>query len=198
MSDTQNLCVWQLVFWLLVVSSFNYFKMHACSYHLQAFFFKYLTVAACMLSVMKMLLKEEVGGHALNSHGNYIVDHGKSLKNHRIVVLNFCWNPEWGCLSIESQPQNHEFRNVVCLHRESTSKCWIRQIMIVIPPANFVCGGYTVLALSLCACVRPSVTFWFLTILKSHCWTFIKPCKHVYICKTNTLDKKVRARGQFY
>ena len=24
-----NLCVWQLVFWLLVVSSFNYFKMHA-------------------------------------------------------------------------------------------------------------------------------------------------------------------------
>ena len=24
------------------------------------------------------LLKEEVGGRALNSHGNYIVDHGKS------------------------------------------------------------------------------------------------------------------------
>ena len=47
-------------------------------------------------------------------------------------------------------------------------------------------------------CVRPSVTFCFLNILKSHCWIFIKPCKHVHICKTNTLDKKVRARGQFY
>ena len=46
--------------------------------------------------------------------------------------------------------------------------------------------------------VRPSVRFCFLTILKSHCWIFIKPCKHVYICKTNTLDKKVGARGQFY
>ena len=46
-----------------------------------------------MLSVVKMLLKGEVGGHALNSHGNYIVDHGKSWKNHRIVFLNFCGNP---------------------------------------------------------------------------------------------------------
>ena len=49
-----------------------------------------------------------------------------------------------------------------------------------------------------CPCVRPSVTFCFLNNLKSHCWIFIKPCKHVHICKTNTLDKKVRARGQFY
>ena len=31
-----------------------------------------------MLSVVKLSLKEEVGGHALNSHGNYIADHGKS------------------------------------------------------------------------------------------------------------------------
>ena len=30
---------------------------------------------------------------ALNSHGNYIVDHGKSWKNHGIVFLNFCGNP---------------------------------------------------------------------------------------------------------
>ena len=35
----------------------------------------------------------EVGGCALNSHGNCIVDHGKSLKNHGIVFLNFCENP---------------------------------------------------------------------------------------------------------
>ena len=82
--------------------------------------------------------------------------------------------------------------------------------ILFIPPANFVCGGYTVFTLSVracvcvcvrasvCASVRPSVTFCFLNILKSHCWIFIKPCKHVHICKTNTLDKKVRARGQFY
>ena len=45
-----------------------------------------------MLSVVKMLLKREVGGRAFNSHGNYIVDHGKSgncvfefLRNHPAV-----------------------------------------------------------------------------------------------------------------
>ena len=37
-----------------------------------------------MLSVVKMSLKGEVGGHALNSHGNYI------MENHGIVFLNFC------------------------------------------------------------------------------------------------------------
>ena len=52
--------------------------------------------SACMLSVVKMMLKGEVGGHALNSVGNYIVDHGKSWKNHGIVFLNFCGNPDWG------------------------------------------------------------------------------------------------------
>ena len=49
---------------------------------------------AFMLSVVKMPLKGEIGGHALNSHGNYIVDHGKPWKNHGIVFLNFCGNPE--------------------------------------------------------------------------------------------------------
>ena len=34
--------------------------------------------SAFMLSVVKMLPKGEVGSRALNSHGNYIVDHGKS------------------------------------------------------------------------------------------------------------------------
>ena len=61
-----------------------------------------------------------------------------------------------------------------------------------------LCGGYTVFTLSVCPCVRLSVTFCFLNNSKSHCWIFIKPCKHVHICKTNTLDKKGRARGQFY
>ena len=35
--------------------------------------------SAFMLSVVKML-KREVGGSALNGHGNYIVDHGKSME----------------------------------------------------------------------------------------------------------------------
>ena len=50
--------------------------------------------SAFMPSMVKMLLKGEVGGCALNSHGNYMVDHGKSWKNHGIVVLKFCGNPE--------------------------------------------------------------------------------------------------------
>ena len=58
--------------------------------------------------------------------------------------------------------------------------------------------GIYIFTLSVCACVRPSVTFGFFNILKSHCWIFIKPCKHVHICKTNTLDKKVRARVYIY
>ena len=51
-----------------------------------------LLQTAFMLSMVKMSLKGEVGGHALNRHGNYIVDHGKSWKNHGIVFLNFCEN----------------------------------------------------------------------------------------------------------
>ena len=58
--------------------------------------------SAFMLSVVKMPLKLEVGGHALNSHGNYIVDHGKSWKNHGIVFLNICGNPERSCLLLSS------------------------------------------------------------------------------------------------
>ena len=38
--------------------------------------------------------KGELEGHVLKSHGNYIVDHGKSWKNHGIVFLNFCGNPD--------------------------------------------------------------------------------------------------------
>ena len=49
--------------------------------------------SAFMLSVVKILLKREVGGCELNSHGNFIVDCVKSWKNHGIVFLNFCGNP---------------------------------------------------------------------------------------------------------
>ena len=49
---------------------------------LQACLCKYITVAAfhIYLSVVKMPVKGEVGGHALKSHGNYIVDHGKIME----------------------------------------------------------------------------------------------------------------------
>ena len=56
--------------------------------------------AVFMLSVVKMVLKGEVGGHALNSHENYIVDHGKSWKNHGIVFLNFCGNSASECQTV--------------------------------------------------------------------------------------------------
>ena len=43
-----------------------------------------------MLCMVKMSLKGEVGGRALNSHGNYIVDY---IENHgKIMELYFCGN----------------------------------------------------------------------------------------------------------
>ena len=36
--------------------------------------------SAFYLSVVNMPPKGEVGGHALKSHGNYIVDHGKIME----------------------------------------------------------------------------------------------------------------------
>ena len=56
--------------------------------------------SAFMLSVVTMLLKGEVGVCALNSHGNYIVDRGKSWKNHGIVFLNFCGNPKYRKITV--------------------------------------------------------------------------------------------------
>ena len=69
-----------------------------------------------------------------------------------------------------------------------------RSLAFILPPPPHthklcLCWVYC-LTLSVRACVRASVTFCFLNILKNHCWIFIKPCKHVHICKTNTLDKK--------
>ena len=73
-----------------MVSSFNYFKIHAWSTCMLL-----LLHSAYMLSMVKLLLKGEVGVCALNSLGNYIVDHGKSWKSYGIVFLNFCGNPEF-------------------------------------------------------------------------------------------------------
>ena len=49
--------------------------------------------SAFMLFMVKMLVKGEVEGSALNRHGNYIVDHGKSWKDHAVVFLKFLWEP---------------------------------------------------------------------------------------------------------
>ena len=49
--------------------------------------------SAFILYAVKMLLKGLVGGCALKSHGKYIVDHGKSWKNHGIMFLKFLWEP---------------------------------------------------------------------------------------------------------
>ena len=77
--------------------------MHALStsmYCLQACLLKYSTVSAFRIYALHGENDKNLGeveGCALNSHGNYIVNHGKSWKNHRIVFLNFCGNP--GCFS---------------------------------------------------------------------------------------------------
>ena len=62
--------------------------------------------SAFMLCMVKMTIKGEAGGPALNCHGNYIVDHGKSWKNHGIEFLNFCRN------SAESKLTAMEFRGL--------------------------------------------------------------------------------------
>ena len=46
-----------------------------------------------MLRVVNTSLKGRLEA-VHSSHGNYIVDHGKSWKNHRIAFLNFCGNPD--------------------------------------------------------------------------------------------------------
>ena len=52
---------------------------------------------------------------AFNSHGNYIVDHGKSWKNHGIVFLNSCGNPD--------SSSWHQFTATAVLLRSHTVYC---------------------------------------------------------------------------
>ena len=71
----------------LATGGFNYFQMHAWSTGMLL-----LLHPTFMRSVVKMLLKGEVRGRALNiinSHGNYIVDHGKSWN----CDFEFLWEP---------------------------------------------------------------------------------------------------------
>ena len=82
MSDSQFFDFWW--FQVLIISK----CMHGLSTSMLL-----LLHSAFMLRVANMLLKEEVRCNVLNSHGNYIADHGKSWKNHGIVFLNSCGNP---------------------------------------------------------------------------------------------------------
>ena len=54
---------------------FLLFQNHACMVYKHAYLNALLLLQSTLL---KMPLNGEVGGHALNSHGNYDVDHGKS------------------------------------------------------------------------------------------------------------------------
>ena len=76
-------------------------------HYLQACLFKYITVAAFYFYAQCGEDAAKRGGW--NSHGNYIVDHGKSWKNHGIVFLHFCGNPVsgmWLCVVfVLSSPQ---------------------------------------------------------------------------------------------
>ena len=65
-----------------MVSSFN------------CFLFKYITVVAFPIYAQggeDGAKRGEVGGHASNSHGNYIVNHGKSWKKSWNCVFEFLW-----------------------------------------------------------------------------------------------------------
>ena len=66
MSDSQFSGYWW--FQVLIISKCKYARSTM------------LLLSAFMLRVVKMLLKEEVGGNTLNSHGNYISDHGKIME----------------------------------------------------------------------------------------------------------------------
>ena len=83
----------QLVFWLLVVSSFNYFKIHTWSTCMLL-----LLHSAFMLSKVKMRLKLEAGGRALNSHWIRLLimeNHGKIMELCFWIsvrtLFKYCW-----------------------------------------------------------------------------------------------------------
>ena len=64
-------------------------------YGLQACILKHITVPAFRIYALRGENAAKRGGwrSCLKSHGNYIVDHGKSWKNHGILFLTFCGNP---------------------------------------------------------------------------------------------------------
>ena len=87
-------------------------------------------------------------------------------------------------------PWSYCLNHISCYKVQLVEYLCQMHIFLVKPPQTLFVVGILFFTLSVRLCVRPSVTFCFLIILKSHCWIFINPCKHVHICKTNTLDKK--------
>ena len=69
---------------------FHYFIVYMYAWSTSMLLFLH---SAFILSVMKMLLKREVGGSAVNSHGNYIADHGKIMEKSWNCVFEFLWEP---------------------------------------------------------------------------------------------------------
>ena len=132
------MCVRQLVFWLLVVSSFfNYFKMHAWSTSMLL-----LLHSTFMFSVVKMLLIGDFGGCVLNSHRNYIIDHGKSWNNHGVVILNFCGNPATKIFPYQFSTEKATFLDTD-ISRNSTTIVPTRSDSYVILCLQFLCKTLT-------------------------------------------------------
>ena len=95
-SEIQPDLVCELLTWMAHAPA-QFLIISKCMHGLQACLFKYITVAAFHIYAQRdeemrnedAAKTAEFGGHALNSHGNYIIDRGKSWKNHGIVFLNF-------------------------------------------------------------------------------------------------------------
>ena len=71
--------------------------------------YKHAVVAAFCIYPQRGEFAAKRGGWSLsiNSHGNYIVDHGKSWKNHGIVYSNICGNPD--LIYLENQKKLPKF-----------------------------------------------------------------------------------------
>ena len=99
------------------------------------------------------------------------------------------------CVFQESCDADHLEYDIVKNTAVLYAQCCLVTQQIIIPPQTlFVVGllfsGCPSVRPYIGPSVRPSVAFCFLSILKSHCWIYIKPCKHVHVCKTKTLNKK--------
>ena len=64
---------------------------NACTVYKHAHLNTLLLLHSAVSQLVKMPLKGEVGGHALKSHGNYIVDHVKIMEKSRNCVFEFLW-----------------------------------------------------------------------------------------------------------
>ena len=71
-----------------------------------------------MLCMMKMLLKREAGGRALDSHGNFIFDPGKIMELYFdfLWIPYFYWSPfsESGLVLVPLHPSATLLRCLVC------------------------------------------------------------------------------------